>query len=264
MTKKNCAIGAFVATALIGIVGVGAAQGRDLGPGKIFQDCPQCPEMVVVPTGSVKAGDPKDYDRADDPDRPSITIAKPFAIGRFEVTQAQWETVMGSNPSRNKGASLPVEKVRHVDVMEFIAKLNAKTGKQYRLPSEAEWEYAARAGSNATYSFGDNIADLGQYAWFKDNANELTQPVGKLKPNAFGLYDMHGNVWEWTSDCNTSTYASVLPDSSAKQMTSYCYKVIRGGSVFNFPKYLSAFHKAGLTQVNSDANLGFRLALTLP
>jgi formylglycine-generating enzyme required for sulfatase activity len=263
MTIKNCAYGALALAALVGTAEIGLAYGQDLSPGKAFQDCPQCPEMVVVPAGSVKSGDPKDYDKPDDPERSSISIKKDFAIGRFEVTQAQWEAVMGGNPSRNKGVNLPVEKVRYVDVLEFIAKLNAKTGKQYRLPSEKEWEYAARAGSNSTYSFGDNTAELSQHAWFKDNANELTQPVGKLKPNAFGLYDMHGNVWEWTGDCNTSTYASALPDASTKQMDSYCYKVIRGGSVFNFPKYLSAFHKVGLTQVNSDANLGFRLALSL-
>jgi formylglycine-generating enzyme required for sulfatase activity len=263
MTAKYCAIGAFV-MATLGAAAINGAHGAELTPGKIFQDCAHCPEMVVVPAGTVKAGDPKDYDRDDDPERPSLSFDRPFAIGRFEMTQAQWEAVMGNNPSRNKNPALPVEKVRFVDVLEFISRLNAKTGKQYRLPTEAEWEYAARAGSNAAYSFGDDAGELGKYAWFKSNSGETTQPGGKLRPNAFGLYDMHGNVWEWTNDCYGSSYAAMLPSDFAKEREAHCYRVIRGGSIYNFPKYLTAFHRASLTPVNSDANLGFRLALSLP
>ncbi len=262
MTAKYYAIGVFL-LATLGTAAITRAQGSDLAPGEIFQDCTHCPEMVVVPAGSVKAGNPKDYDRDDDQERPSISFNRPFAIGRFELTQAQWEDVMGSNPSHNKNPALPVEKVKFVDVLEFISRLNAKTGKQYRLPTEAEWEYAARAGSNAAYSFGEDAGELGKYAWFESNSGETTHPGGKLRPNAFGLYDMPGNVWEWTNDCYGSSYATMLPADFAKEREAHCYRVIRGGSIFNFPKYLTAFHRASLTPVNFNANLGFRLALSL-
>jgi len=250
---------------LFGLALAQAAQAQNPLPGASFRDCSGCPEMVVVPAGSVAAGDPNDYDdtEEDRAKRPRIVIAKPFAIGKYEVTQAEWEAVMGDNPSDAKGKNLPVVRVTWRQTQDFLEKLNAKTGKVYRLPTEAEWEYAARAGNPGHYSFGDDTATLGQHAWFRDNSGETIKPVGQLKPNAFGLHDMHGNVWEWTADCAGSNYAPNLPADFAKDWQNFCYRVIRGGSVLNFPKALTAYSKSQLTPVNFNMNLGFRLARTL-
>lgn len=237
---------------------------RELAPGQSFRDCEVCPEMVVVPPGSVPVGDPLDYEDAEDGPRPGITMAQRYAIGRFEVTQAQWQALMEHNPSHFKGATRPVEMVTWRDVQEYLRRLGARTGKAYRLPTEAEWEYAARAGSGASYAFGEDKTQLGRYAWYEGNAGGETRPVGLLQPNAFGLYDMHGNVWEWTADCYGSSYASGLPAQFAAEREGFCYRVIRGGSVLNFPKYLTTFYRSSLTPVNFNNNLGFRVALTLP
>ena len=131
-----------------------------------------------------------------------------FYLGRYPVTQQQWETVMGNNPSHFKGGNLPVETVSWYDAQAFIQKLNALSGKQnYRLPTEAEWEYACRAGSTSKFFFGNDYDQLGEYAWYDGNSGQTTHPVGQKKPNEWGLYDMAGNVCEWTdswSDCSCS------------------------------------------------------------
>lgn len=253
-------------TAMAGLILLVALplQARELAPGQSFRDCDHCPEMVVVPAGSVPVGDPLDYEDAEDGPRPGITIARPFAIGKYEVTQAQWQAVMGNNPSHFKGPERPVEMVTWRDVQEYLTRLNAQTGKHYRLPSEAEWEYATRAGSGASYSFGEDKAQLGRHAWYEGNSGGETKPVGQLPPNAFGLHDMHGNVWEWSADCYGSNYAGTLPVDFAKEREGFCYRVIRGGSMLNFPKYLTAFYRTSLTPVNFNNNLGFRVVLTLP
>ncbi|MGN0843658.1 MAG: formylglycine-generating enzyme family protein, partial [Kiritimatiellia bacterium] len=124
-----------------------------------------------------------------------------FMMGRTEVTQAQWESIMGNNPSENKGPDLPVENVSWNDCQEFIKKLNAKTGKKFRLPTEEEWEYACRAGGTGDWGKRANGEEgpLDAMGWYGDNSDDHTHPVGQKEPNAFGLYDMHGNVWEWTA-----------------------------------------------------------------
>jgi formylglycine-generating enzyme required for sulfatase activity len=131
---------------------------------------------------------------------------EPFLINRYEVTQEQYETIMGSNPSYFKGnPKLPIECVNWSECQEFINKLNALGGKIiYRLPTGAEWEYACRAGTTTEFCFGDvvgyEVKPLGEYGWHRGNSNNKTHPVGQLKPNPWGLYDMHGNVWEWTQE----------------------------------------------------------------
>ena len=130
-----------------------------------------------------------------------------FYLGKYEVTQSQWQVVMGNNPSRFQGDNLPVEQMSWEDVQTFIRKLNAREGEDtYRLPTEAEWEYAARAGSTTAYSFGHSDSRLGEYAWYYMNSGRKTPPVGQLKPNAWGLYDIHGNVSEWAQDRYSKDY----------------------------------------------------------
>jgi formylglycine-generating enzyme required for sulfatase activity len=157
-------------------------------------------ELVRIPAGEFMMG--SDADRPDEKPLHQVTISKPFYLGKYEVTQAQWQEVMGTNPSHFKGdPSRPVERVSWIMVQEFISKLNAREGHTlYRLPTEAEWEYAARAGATTKYHFGDDDASLEQYAWYNKNDKGTTHPVGQLKPNAWGLYDMMGNVWEWVQD----------------------------------------------------------------
>ncbi|GHV58266.1 hypothetical protein FACS189460_5780 [Deltaproteobacteria bacterium] len=160
-------------------------------------------EFVLIPAGTFVMGSPPEDESAYDWEKPAhqVTISRPFYLSKYEVTQAQWEEVMGSNPSYFKGRDNPVENVSWEDVQEFIKRLNQMEGtNKYRLPTEEEWEYAARAGSQTRYHFGDSERNLGEYAWYSGNSNDETHPVGQKKPNAWGLYDMAGNVWEWVED----------------------------------------------------------------
>jgi formylglycine-generating enzyme required for sulfatase activity len=156
-------------------------------------------KLVLIRPGKFMMGSPDSEQGRGPKEGPQheVTISKPFYMGVTEVTQAQYEVVMGTNPSRFQGPMNPVEKVSREDAMAFCRKLSEKTGKTVRLPTEAEWEYACRAGTKTRYSFGDSDRTLGDYAWYKGNSEDKPHPVGRKKPNAWGLYDMHGNVWEW-------------------------------------------------------------------
>jgi formylglycine-generating enzyme required for sulfatase activity len=187
-------------------------------------------ELVLIRPGSFMMGS-EGGNFADEKPVHKVTITKPFYIGKCEVTQGEWQAVMGTNPSSFKGEKNPVETVSWNDCQTFIAKLNEKVAQgAFRLPTEAEWEYACRAGSSTAFCYGDDEKQLGDYAWYSGNRSETTHPVGKKKPNAWGLYDMHGNVWEWCQDWYGSGYYSDGPDSDPQGPSSGLTRVLRGGS----------------------------------
>ena len=217
--------------------------------------------MVLIPSGSFVMGADKNSD-----EKPPHTVAvRSFLMGKTEVTQGQWKTVMGSNPSRFSqcGDDCPVEQVSWNDAQDFIRKLNQKTGLVFRLPSEAEWEYAARAGSTSEWTHGNDESRLADFAWFSVNSRAKSQPVAQKRPNAFGLYDMHGNVWEWVQDCWHDNYAGAPLDGSA--WTTGCSdskRVLRGGS-WNFdPSILRSAIRDRYSPDNRFIIIGLRLART--
>lgn len=215
-----------------------------------------------IPAGKFTMGSPENEKEWSDNERPQhlVTITRPFYLGMYEVTQAQWKVVMGNNPSKFRGCGddCPGERVSWGDVQEFINKLNQIEGlNKYRLPTEAEWEYACRAGSNTRFGFGDDEAVLGQYAWY-DRIEESTHPVGQKRPNAWGLYDMHGNVMEWCQDWygdypSASETDPIGPSSGG-------YRVIRGGSWKSLPGITRSAFRRGALPASRGSRLGFRLA----
>jgi formylglycine-generating enzyme required for sulfatase activity len=243
-------------------------------------------EFVLIPAGEFEMGSPSDEEGRWDNEGPvhRVTIGKAFYMGRYEVTQEQWREVMGGDPprfkgddfflhflyflldfmegdlSRFKGDNLPVERVSWDDVQEFIRKLNEKEGTdKYRLPSEAEWEYACRAGTATRYSFGDSKSKLGDYAWYYDNSGDKTHPVGQKKPNPYGLYDMHGNVWELVQDEWHSDYDGMPTDGSAWESGGGANRVGRGGDWGISARFCrSACRNYGDPGIR-DRSVGFRL-----
>ena len=188
-------------------------------------------DMVSIPGGTFMMGSPEtEKDRFDHESPQHQVTISPFYMGKYQVTQAQWQAVMGNNPSYFKGDNRPVETVSWNEAVEFCKKVSKLTGENYRLPTEAEWEYACRAGTTTRYSFGDDESSLGDYAWYGEDWNSgSTHPVGEKKPNAFGLYDMHGNVWEWCC----SEYHSEYQGDENKCNNNAILFVLRGGS-WNF------------------------------
>lgn len=219
--------------------------------------------FVLIPAGEFDMGSPegeKDRDNNEGPIR-HITFKKAFNMSRYEVTQKQWREVMGkdNNPSVFEGDYLPVENISWNEVQEFIKKLNNGTSK-YRLPSEAEWEYAARAGNATIYSFGNEEHKLGNYAWYNVNSYGKTHQVGdrRINPNPWGLYDMHGNVYEWVMDEGHDNYDDAPQDGSAWYGKGYG-RVIRGCSFLSKAAQCRSASRI-ITNINYKANhIGFRL-----
>lgn len=219
--------------------------------------------MVSVQGGAFTMGATSEQGSdASDDEKPAhkVTVSS-FSIGQTEVTQELWQAVMGTNPSEFKGAKRPVEKVSWDDCQEFIRKLNAKTGKNFRLPTEAEWEYAARGGSKSQgykYSGSNSLSDV---AWYDKNSYDKgknspdygTHTVATKSPNELGIYDMSGNVWEW---CQDRWYNY---DGSATEYSSS--RVVRGGSWYSFAGACRLAHRGGSLPDGRGCDLGLRLAL---
>jgi len=224
-------------------------------------------EFVPIPAGAFQMG----ANNGDNDEKPvhTVHISQPFYLGKYEVTQEQWQAVMGNNPSRFKGdPTLPVESVSWDDIQAFISKLNAREGgdTRYRLPTEAEWEYAARAGTTTTYSFGNDERpldrQLGKYAWYSENSGGETHPVGQRQPNLWGLYDMHGNVWEWVQDGSGWYPSGTVTDPMGPHLSSYL--MYRGGSWYTVADHCRVSFRAGSTLSDRLSYVGFRVLRTTP
>ena len=226
-------------------------------------------ELVKIEPGTFMMGSPGHNSDEGPPTR--VTISKGFSMSKYEVTQGQYEAVMGANPSRFKGnLNLPVENVSWVDATNFCAKLTEQErqagrlpdGYVYRLPTEAEWEYACRAGTTTRFSYGDDpeYVELGEYAWYDENSSSRTHPVGQKKPNPWGLYDMHGNVWEWCLDWYSGSY----PGGSVtdpKGPSSGSFRVIRGGSWYVSARFCRSAIRDWFVPSLRHSRLGFRVVL---
>ena len=245
-----------------------------MAPGTTVKDCLECPELVVVPRGSFWMGSPAGTGAnaagkskapwAQPNEMPQHRVDVPaFAMGKHEVTQEQWTALMGENPSFQKGRNLPVENVSWHDAQAYIRKLSEKTQKNYRLPSEAEWEYAARAGTRTEWGFAHQIA-LGDYAWYHAVSEGKTHPVGLKLPNAFGFFDMHGNVWEWVEDCYHEHYGGAPVDGTAwKTACGVPYGVIRGGSFDLVPQLVRSAVRYWIYPNQRAYYIGFRVVRDL-
>ena len=234
-----------------------------MAPGAVFKDCKTCPEMVVIPAGSFKMDGKGTRD-----EKPvhEVKIGYSFAVGKYEVTQAEWEAVMGKNPSEFKGAKRPVEKVSWNDAKSFVEKLSAQTGKEYRLLSESEWEYMARAVSTTKYPWGDEIDSF--KAKYKIKGSDRSKgPVGSYSANAFGVHDTAGNVAELVEDCWHETYKDAPTDGSAWLSASggNCEKrVLRGGD-WQHPLFRRSANRSNTVASERYFTFGngFRIARTL-
>ncbi len=255
------------------------------GPVRTFRDCQGCPEMVEVPAGEFMMGSP-DSERGrnkDEGPRHKVTFAKPFAVGKFEVTFAEWDACVTAGGCTHKPEDQgwgrgrrPVINVSYDDARQFAAWLARKTGKPYRLLTEAEWEYAARGVTSASaphtaFSTGPTIGyrQANYDANFKYGSGQQgvyrqkTTDVGSFPRNAFGLHDMHGNVWEWVEDCYKDSYVGAPTDGSAVTSPGCSLRILRGGSWNYYPQMLrSAYRYASAPSVRME-NAGFRVARSL-
>ncbi|MFM7278160.1 MAG: SUMF1/EgtB/PvdO family nonheme iron enzyme [Microcystis aeruginosa] len=226
-------------------------------------------EMVDIPAGKFNMGSNEYED-----EKPIHQVIVPaFQIGKYPVTQAQYEAVMGNNPSRFSGNTQnPVESVTWFNAQAFCEKLSQLTGKNYRLPTETEWEYACRAGTESLFSFGDDKDKLGDYAWFDGNSNNTTHPVGEKQPNPWGIYDMHGNVWEWCADQHHENYVN-KPDNIRENgslawrdnnITNKSSIIRRGGSWCRDPLVCSSAYRGRSVAEICNHDIGFRVVCDLP
>lgn len=242
--------------------------------GNDFKDCDVCPKMVVIPSGSFMMGSAKGEFIDNEEPRRKVTIAEPFAVSKFEVTFAEWDACVADQGCRHQPydgkwgrADRPVIDVSWFDTQEYVTWLSNKTGRSYRLLSEAEWEYAARAGTQTNFSWGNRIG--------KGNANclrcgsqwddkHMTAPVGSFAANAFGLHDMHGNAYEWVTDPWHESYSGAPTDGSAwTEDGNGKYRVLRGGAWFGGLSGLRSAHRNYVAPDARQLFIGFRVARAL-
>jgi len=219
-------------------------------------------ELVPIPAGEFMTGSPdSDPHRIHDWEtQHRVRITRPFWMGRCEVSGAQYERVIGRNPSRTRMANKPVERVSWEDATEFCRRLSERSGRKVRLPTEAEWEYACRAGSTTRYFFGDDGNEFGEYAWYHDNSGDKTRAVGRKRANAWGLHDMYGNVWEWCSDWYDEHYYAKSPSEDPTGPTSGRERVMRGGGYYCSPGVWCRSAVRGREHpLSRHAYLGFRV-----
>jgi len=244
------------------------------------------PEMVPISKGSFTMGSYDGNPNEKPPHR--VDINYDFEIGKYPVTIGQYkrfvEETVGNYPEWLEEGSdynvytgdndwyksicleddCPIIGVSWHDAKAYVTWLNQKTGKNYRLPSEAEWEYVARSGTKTKWSFGDDASYLNQYAWYGDNSKKTTHKVGTKKPNPWGVYDVHGNVWEWCEDYYVENYKNTSKDGKANFVKKSHVKVLRGGSWFNYDYNARSASRYRLNPTLRDYNVGFRLLRTLP
>lgn len=318
----------FAAVLCAAGAGLAVAQSVSMSAGAVFQDCVDCPEMVIVPAGQFVMGtaDSEVGRLSNEGPQREVTISEPFAISRHEITVGQYrqfseetnrairnnncvvvtglrggEPVKGKSwqdPNFEQDEDHPVVCISWYDARAFVTWLSEKTGAPYRFVTEAEWEYAARAGTSTRYSFGNDEKELCKYANVPDvnakadiESNEgwapwryvdcddgyglQTSPAGSYLPNAFGVYDVHGNVWEWVADCYVDSFEGAPKDGSARVSGEDCERVVRGGSLSApVAASRSAMRFAGVTELRGEAakmapkewhnfNLGLRIARTI-
>jgi formylglycine-generating enzyme required for sulfatase activity len=243
-------------------------------PLESFRDCAKdCPEMIVIPAGEFTMGPSADEKaRFGDQSQPhQVTIARPLAVSRFDVTFADWDICVAAGGCREIGdagfgrETKPAINVTWTDAQQYAAWLSKSTGQPYRLLTEAEWEYAARAGAATAYSWGNEIGQGNANCSGCGSAwdNRGTSPVGSFKPNAFGLYDMAGNVWQWVEDCYHGDYAGAPTDGSAWTSGDCGRRVVRGGSWVDRSQFSRSAHRLRFSTPFRMSNIGFRVARTL-
>ena len=276
---------AIAALAVLGAIGLAAAwhalvprlrsaPAAEILPLRIFRDCPDCPELVEIPPGAFERGSPPGERGHQSSEGPvtRVDIARAFALGRYPVTFAEWDECSRQGACKHKPndrgwgrGTGPVFYVSWKDTQEYLAWLSARTGKAYRLPSEAEWEYAARAGSGTAYPWGDDAGhNMANCKGCSDAPGERTTPVGSFPPNRFNLFDMHGNVWQWVADCWNASYAGAPSDGSPRLAGECGRAVVRGGAWGLAPEDARSARREGDNKELRSGRRGFRVARDLP
>ena len=253
-----------------GLSGIPVTQVAQLRPGKAITNTIGI-KLIRIPAGEFTMGRteiPDESIRYNDLPRRRVRITRPFFLGATEVTQGQWEALMQSRPWSEQrhvmeGADYPATYVSWDDARAFCNRLSAVEGREYRLPTEAEWEYACRAGTTMVYSSGDDSSELGSYAWFHENTYDVGEKhahrVGQKRPNPWYLYDMHGNVWEWCRDRYRSGYDRNSPMDNPTGPSSGTKRVVRGGGWMMYAVHCRSANRRGHTPDSRSFQFGFRV-----
>lgn len=272
----SCAVSVAIALAwvLYALAPFGSKRTDEILPVRIFRDCPGCPELVEIPAGDFERGSPagEPGHQASEGPLTRVRIGGDFALGRYPVTFGEWDQCLREGACRHKPndrgwgrGTGPVFYVSWKDTQEYLAWLSSKTGKLYRLPSEAEWEYAARAGARTAYPWGNDVGrGMANCKGCSEEPSDRTKPVGSFPPNGFNLFDMHGNVWQWVADCWNASYAGAPADGSP-WLTGECERaVVRGGAWGLGPEDIRSARREGDNKELRSGRRGFRVARDLP